>query len=251
MKEIYHLDANILQVRPDLFSDNLWVIKGDLSSQKVIALKIPEGKLSECAEIAEIPVGLMLKEVLSGVLIFSELKDPASSDSNRIYCIDSATGNVIYDERGWYFDRTIDRSNFIVKRPLKDSIESKTLELDDLPFLSTFSSDLMSPNIINASNMMHKDILVLFETISENIKGAIEILENRNLILASFHTMVGKKMFKLLAVINEKGQLVQKFEIATELEKYLDESFFVWGNFMIFVQEKKKLRFINLDTILT
>jgi hypothetical protein len=186
-------------------------------------------------------------------MIFTKIADPTNQKDQEILVYDIESGKVVKQIKGRNFSGFKSSHEFEVIHLGFENVRKEKVSLEE--FRQT--SELMNEDFqIEFPYLLHKSddqYHPMKELIDASIQGELvsefELLECNEKLLAGVHIKVGTCLEKSILILDEEGVLVKKIDFYSKLDKRTTDTFFVYGNFLIFVSEYQRLHLLDKNAI--
>ncbi len=240
----------ITRIEVDLFTSNIWITQND-KEDSIHFFKISlDGRFKkEKLNFVYDRKDFVLNSVSNDVLILSKIIDPGKPEDNEFIIIDAETQEKIKALKGYRFVGFIDDRTCQMEKSQFESIQREVIDLSEF----RKKSNTETSNLLQAQLIFPKQ--ELFDSIKAHLKNKvkldaiapIEILEYNPYVILCVHFEEGDAMCKRLLILNKEGEIVLNSTLYEKLQKRMADSFFVSGNFLIFVSQFKVLNILNIN----
>lgn len=247
-------EGAITRIEADIFRYNLVVEYRSPNDNKSYGkIDLNEGFSHTHIKPAFDPSGYHFAALGNGFMIFSRLADPTRQEEQEIVVYDIDSEKAICIIKGRRFSGFQSAESIEVMHLGFESIKNEIVPLDanrTQPESGIETANFQFPNLLHRTETKYTELkAMLTGYLDADVVFDIEILEcNENLILG-VHTKQGDILEKNLLILDEPSGLKKKIILYAKLSKRTTDTFFVYGNFLIFVSEYDRLHFLDTNSL--
>lgn len=244
-------ESAITRIEIDLFTSNIWITQND-KEDSILFFKISAngGIKKERLNFVQKGKDFILNSVHNDFLILSKIIDPGNPEENEFIIFDAKSEKKVKIIKGYRFLGFINECTCQMEKSGFETIHREAIDL------SEFRQDSIpkSANLLQAQLIFPKQ--ELFESIEKflinkvklELIAPIEILEYNPYVFLCVHFEEEGSMCKRLLILNKEGELIFNSKLYDKLQKRIADSFFVSGNFLIFVSQFNVLNILNIKS---
>ncbi|MFY0607148.1 MAG: DUF4905 domain-containing protein [Cyclobacteriaceae bacterium] len=232
-------DSTIWKLLVDAYSDRMILEMRDLDSQSI---HFEELKLSTGApnsfQIKSADLWTSIVAYQYPVLLLEQFSDPQNPNSKHLLIYDVALGKMVRSVEGLQF--TLVKNGILYGSDLSTRKESQ-IDLG-LP-LSEAAVKMESPVFFSKDADNAQSIVDYLEL--ESLALGFEYFEGHNCIIICYYERFGTNFDRTLVLIRNDEEILRR-KIDQGMTGYAPGSFFIYGNMLIFIENRNQLNAIEL-----
>ncbi|QNL22741.1 hypothetical protein HZR84_12590 [Hyphobacterium sp. CCMP332] len=244
-------ESAITRIEVDLFTSNIWITQKD-KEDSILFFKISanHGFKKEKLNFVQKGKDFILNSVHNDFLILTKIIDPGNPEDNEIIIIDTKSEKKVKIVKGYRFLGFKDYSTCEIEKSGFETTHREAIDLSEFRRNSiSKSTNLLHPQLIFPSQELFDSIeKYLNNMVNLELIAPIEILEYNPYVYLCVHFEEEGSMCKRLLILNKEGELIFNSKLYDKLEKRIADSFFVSGNFLIFVSQFNVLNILNIKS---
>lgn len=238
----FDFDFRIVKIVPDQFEKVLYLLFRNETQHIIKKVSLSESpEISDSIEI-DIDEASDLTAAFAHNLVISKITDPSDLKNQEFFILNFDTKHVLNVFKSSRFEEFSEGKVYF-----RNSSQSR---------LSENISTIVSPNdaylILNSNRIkedegLHQEIKQYFKSnLNIEVKAPIEYLEYNSTLIFGVQCGVEQVESRII-LIDEHKRIIENWLIDSKVEKLPAETFFVYGNFLIFVSDNSRLNFYQLS----
>ncbi len=244
-------ESAITRIEVDLYSANLWITHNDKEdSIHFSKISMENDPNREKLNLSFSEENFVLNSVYNDFIIMSKVSDPGKPDDQAFHIIDAKQEVILESYTGWRFSGFINDTTLQMEKPGFEKMKTENVDLYKFRTgEKEIKLELIQPALYMPKNELFDSIKDFLEDeLKASIIAPIEMLEYNQNIFICVHNEEAGSISKSLIIINKEREVVFKTKLYEKLQKRVPDSFFVSGNFLIFVSQFNILNLLNIKS---